>query len=192
MIFDAPNTKKNRIAATIAIAFGLGVGFYMSVSDKDNDKGSAEQASILSPTSAPTTSRAPPIVEGGVPSELSDIRKPSDIDFGAYSKDLAKIMGLEVGMPMAEAELKVLNKMAPEQGGEGNAVFEMDKFQGYVGGQAFVATIDSMSDDSVRAQQLYAIGKKNTDETYSLVDYGMRVKCWRGDNQDNWQTSLCP
>ena len=140
---------------------------------------------------------APPAVEGGVPQELSDIRRPSDIDFGAYSKDLAKFTGLKVGMPMAEAELIVLNKMAPEKGAEGRAVFEMDKFQGYVGGQAFVATIDGLADDSVKAQQLYAIGKKDTDnkgegETYSLIDYGMRVKCWRGDNTENWQSKPCP
>lgn len=135
---------------------------------------------------------APPDVEGGVPQELSDVRKPSDIDFGAYDRDLAKWAGLEIGMPMEKAEIEVLNYMAPEKGGEGNAVFEMDKFQGYVGGQAFVATLDGLADDSVKAQQLYAIGKRGEDEAYTLVDYGMRIKCWRGENKDNWQTTLCP
>lgn len=148
--------------------------------------------------SAPTPEQpAPPSIEGGVPQELSDIRQPSDIDFGAYSKDLAKFVGLEIGMSMEKAEIEVLNYMAPEQGSEGKAVFEMDKFQGYVGGQAFVATIDGLADDSVKAQQLYAIGKKDTDkkegdETYSLIDYGMRVKCWRGENTANWQAKPCP
>ena len=143
--------------------------------------------------SAPAPSiPASPEIEGGVPQELSDIRQPSDIDFGAYSKDLAKFVGLEVGMPMEKAEIEVLNFMAPKKGGEGNSVFEMDKFQGYVGGQAFVATLDGLADDNVKAQQLYAIGKKGEGETYSLIDYGMRVKCWRGDNTANWQAKPCP
>lgn len=37
-MFNAPNTKKNQIAALVAIIVGLGVGFYMSISDKPKDK----------------------------------------------------------------------------------------------------------------------------------------------------------
>jgi len=53
MIFDAPNTPRNRIAAIIAIVAGLGVGFYMSVSDKD-DKAESAQASVSTPVSRPS------------------------------------------------------------------------------------------------------------------------------------------
>lgn len=182
-MFNAPNTKANRIAAIIAIVLGLCVGFYISMSSgKGDDEASGQQESVQE-AARPSQS---------VPPALSDILKVSDIDFAAYDKNLARFIGLEMGMPMAEAETKVLEFFTADAGGEGNPVFEMDKLQGYVGGQAFIATIDRMNDDSVKAQQLYAIGKKQSEESFTLVDYGLRVKCWRGDNKDNWQTDLCP
>lgn len=131
-------------------------------------------------------------MQGGVPQPLSGILRASDIDFGSYSRDLAKFVKLEIGEPMASAESKTLAYFTPKASGEGNVQFEMDKLQGYIGGQAFIATIDGLVDDSVKAEQLYAIGKKQVDENYTLVDYGMRVKCWRGENPNEWGTDLCP
>jgi len=123
---------------------------------------------------------------------LSGILRASDIDFGSYNRDLAKFVKLEIGEPMASAESNTLAYFTPKASGEGNVRFEMDKLQGYIGGQAFIATIDGLVDDSVKAEQLYAIGKKQADESFTLVDYGMRVKCWRGDNPNEWGTDLCP
>ncbi len=136
----------------------------------------------------------PEVPETGLaaPEPLSDIKQPSEIDFAAYNKTLAAFIGLDIGEPMNSAEQKVLTAFTADAGGEGNPVFEMDKFQGYIGGQAFVATLDNMADDSVKAQQLYAIGKKTSGEAYVLVDYGMRIKCRRGEIKNTWGTTLCP
>ncbi len=126
------------------------------------------------------------------PEPLSDVKTPAEIAFSTYSKDLARFIGLEEGEPMESAEQKVMDKLTSVSDGEGNAVFEMDKFQGYIGGQAFIATVDNLPDDSVKAQQIYAIGKITDEGTYTLVDYGMRIKCRRGDNINEWGTELCP
>ena len=60
------------------------------------------------------------------------------------------------------------------------------------GGTVIVAERSEMADDSVRAEQMYMLTKKMADGSEKLIDYGMKIKCWRGKTPDMWSTNLCP
>ena len=68
MIFDAPNTKRNQIAAFIATILGLGVGFFMSFSGKIGDADEAPKPLAVSETPvARQVPSAPAVSETGQP-----------------------------------------------------------------------------------------------------------------------------
>ena len=120
MIFDAPNTKRNRIAAGIAIAAGLVVVFYLSMSDKKEAAVSdapvkvdeAIGTRLNSAPAAPSTSgtvlppATPTLPAGSV----------EDIDFNAYSAELANSIGLAQGETRLDAIDKIRLYFAPEPG----------------------------------------------------------------------------
>lgn len=137
------------------------------------------------------------------PPETPDIRRISDIDFASYSRDLAKFVDIEIGQTMSEAvpiiekhfvpkggtakEFKEYSvKNSPAQTETSYSTFEAE------GAKVILVERINMRDDSVAAQQFYAIGKKNTDGTETIIDYGMKIKCARGANQGEWGTKLCP
>jgi len=176
MIFDAPNTPRNRIAAIIAIVAGLGVGFYMSVSDKD-DKAESAQASVSTPVSTPAT----PVMPKSLTLE--------DIDFNSYSKALAKFTGLKEGQSRGEAVDNVRLYFAPEGGNTiistSQSTFERDD------GAVLLFSASGLPDDSVKAEEIYLIlsGEKGAQ---TLAAFGSRIKCHRGENTTEWTTELCP
>jgi len=183
-MFDAPNTKRNRIAAIIAIVAGLGVGLYMSVSDKDDDETSAEQTSVLSPASAPITPPSSPSLPS-MPKSLT----LEDIDFNNYSKELAKFTGLKEGQSRGEAVDNVRLYFAPEQGSKiistSQSTFERDD------GAVLLFSASGLPDDAVKAEEIYLIvsGAKGSQ---TLAAFGSRIKCHRGNNTTEWTTQLCP
>jgi len=120
------------------------------------------------------------------PPEVPEIMNVSDIDFSSYSLDLAKFVGLEIGEAKEISSQKIKAYFAPEKGAQGNATYEFSEF-GAIGGYVMLSSSDGIADDSIKGQELYAVFK---DE--KLVTYGMKIKCWRGENKDNWQTDLCP
>ncbi len=111
-----------------------------------------------------------------------------DIDFSSYSSDLAKFTGLERGEARIDAVDKVRLYFAP-QGAEivktSTKTFDRDD------GSVMIFSVSGLKDDSVKAQEIFLILEgQGYDQT--LAEYGMRIKCHRGNNTTNWQTELCP
>ena len=133
-----------------------------------------------------------------VPDSASNIMRISDIDFPSYSRDLARFVELKLGENMATATPKIESYFSPQGGSVEDAQdssrkkteTEFSTF-GAEGGKVTLVERVNIKDDSVKAEQFYAIFKAK-GEGYMLADYGMKIKCHRGDNTDNWQTALCP
>lgn len=112
-----------------------------------------------------------------------------DIDFNNYSKDLAKFTGLKEGQSRIAAIDVVRLLHAPEQGAKivktSSATFDME------GGSVMLLSASGLADDSVHAEEFFLIfeGEGNTQK---LAEYGLRVKCARGENTAQWQKTPCP
>lgn len=130
-----------------------------------------------------------------------EIMRITDIDFASYTQDIAKFVGLEIGEDFAASKTKMETYFVPGKGTsetavanerrEGPAETSFSTF-GADGGTVIVADRFNMADDSVKAEQMYAISKKKADGSEILVDFGMKVKCWRSENPQIWRTTLCP
>lgn len=160
-------------------------------------------AACSSPTE-PEAPQAPEAPESGtaLPNapEAPEIRRISDIDFASYSRDLVRIEGVNIGDPMARAVPEIEAYFSPK----GGDVKDYSPLSGTKQTETSFSTFDAegarvvlverinMRDDSVEAQQFYAIGKKNADGSETLVDYGMKIKCARGADKGKWGTDLCP
>jgi len=187
MIFNAANTKRNRIAALIAIVLGLIVGFVIAISGGDDDAPVSELPELSGQERL--TSATPPTP----PSPSLPENKLEDVDFSAYSTALARFVGLELGDTRLETIDKIRLYYAPESGSTiittASQTFERDD------GSVFVFSRTGLPDDSVQAEEVYAIfsGPGGADKfNQTLAAYGMRIKCYRGENTTEWQTDLCP
>lgn len=116
-----------------------------------------------------------------------------DIDFSAYSQDLAVPVGLRMGENRLDAIDKIRLYFAPEPGTNmvnmTSSTFERDD------GSVMLFARNNLPDDSVFAQEIYAVfsGPGDADKfNQSLAAYGLRLKCRRGDNAMEWTTDLCP
>ena len=197
MIFDAPNTKRNRIAALIAIVLGLGVGFYFSFSGKKDAPETIEEtvveAAPESPVIAPVKpeqlqAATPPATPPGFPAGSID-----DIDFNAYSQALAGHLGLTPGETRLDAIDKIRLYFAPEPGTNmvnlTSNTFELDD------GSVMIFARNDLPDDSVFAEEVFAVfsGPGGADKfNQTLAAFGLRMKCRRGDNAMEWTKELCP
>jgi len=119
-------------------------------------------------------------------STIEDITKIEQIDFTAYSMDLAEHVDLEIGEAKAVSNEKIQTYFKPEKGAEGSAEYVFTELRGE-GGNLILAASNGLADDSVKAEELYAVFKDDT-----LIIYGLRQKCWRGPNSDTWQKTICP
>lgn len=132
------------------------------------------------------------------PDSASSIMRISDIDFASYDRGLAKRVGIELGESMGAATPKIESFFSPQGGSVEDAgdstrkktETEFSTF-GAEGGKVTLVERVNIKDDSVKAEQFYAIFKAK-NEDFVLADYGMKIKCYRGDNIDKWQTELCP
>lgn len=130
-----------------------------------------------------------------------EIKRISDIDFSSYNKDLAKLVQLKQGESFAETKAKMETYFVPGKGIPGEKIAQDRRrgpsevsfmtFEGD-GGKVILAERSEMADDAVRAEQMYALTKTMADGSDMLLDFGMKVKCWRGENPDQWGTQLCP
>ena len=149
----------------------------------------------------PAVPAAPEISVPAMPDSATQVMRISDIDFLSYSRDLAKFVKLELGESMSSATPKIESYFSPQ----GNSVDEKIEYAassgkktetefstfGAQGGKVTLVERVNIKDDSIKAEQFYAIFKAK-GEGFALADYGMKVKCHRGNNTDNWQTDLCP
>jgi len=132
------------------------------------------------------------------PQSATNIMRIQDIDFGSYSRDLAKWVGLELGESDQTVTPKIESYFSPQGGSVDDAMdsqrlkteTEFSTF-GAEGGKVTLVERINIKDDSIQAEQFYAIFKAEGDD-FTLADYGMKIKCHRGANTQNWQTELCP
>lgn len=117
----------------------------------------------------------------------------NDIDFKAYSQDLAKHIGLEQGETRLDSIDKIRLYFAPEPGTNmvnlSSSTVERDD------GSVMLFARHDLPDNSVFAEEVYAVfsGPGETNKfNQSLEAYGLRLKCRRGDNKMEWTTELCP
>jgi len=180
---NVPDTPRNRIAALVAIALGLVVGFYFAVSGGKEDNTAAEDVSVSTPVSSssqPTKPSVPPM-----PKALT----LEDIDFNYYSKALAKWTDLKEGQSRGEAIDNVRLYFAPEDGNTiistSQSIFERED------GAVLIFGAKGLPDDAVKAEEIYLIvsGPKGSQ---TLAAFGSRIKCHRGENTTEWTTTLCP
>ena len=154
----------------------LGVLTLLACSPAAGDK-PAPKSDISAPPIPPST----PVV--------ASPQSVDDIDFGQYSRELANFTDLRQGQSRIAAIDVVRLLFAPEEGANiiktASSTFELD------GGAVMLLSADGMADDSVRAQEFYLIFEGDKD-AQKLADYGLRVKCYRGENVTNWQKEVCP
>lgn len=111
-----------------------------------------------------------------------------DIDFESYSQDLAKWVGLEVGETRLSATDKIRLYFIPDDGRiirTTSASFELPD------GGVMILGASGIPDDSVKAEEIMAIFEGSAG-SQTLAAYGMKIKCYRGENTTEWQTELCP
>lgn len=149
---------------------------------------------------APDTPRAagemqPP----NAPDSATNIMRIQDIDFASYDRGIAAWVKLEIGESMSSATAKIETHFSPRGGTLEDAYdamapkkteTEFSTFGGE-GGKVTLVERVNIRDDSVKAEQFYAIFKAKNDG-YVLVDYGLKIKCHRGENTEIWQTEPCP
>jgi len=157
--------------------------------------------SLLSACSAPegpAEVSAPPI--SSAKSEAASPSTPSlpagsleDIDFNAYSMDIASRFGLRMGESRIETIDKIRLYFAPEKGNEitnlTSATFERDD------GAVLLFSKRNIADDAIFAEEIYAVfSGPGGDAKFNqkLAAFGLRIKCRRGENAMEWTTELCP
>ena len=174
-MFNAPNTKTNRIAAIIVVILGLIVGFYLAT------RGGSDDADVTPPPEAPiqTTPETPTTPDPG-PTDPTEI----------ITAQTVTIPGVEIGMDSIEAEDAIEAFLKPKTS-EGNQTYNMRLTPQTQNGYSLIAVADNMLDDSLKAQEITAIFTPGSvDGTFVLSEYTSKVKCRRGTG-DAWQTKRC-
>ena len=116
-----------------------------------------------------------------------------DIDFDAYSQDLAGGVGLQLGENRLDSIDKIRLYFAPEPGvnivNMTSSSFERND------GSVLLFARNNIPDDAIFAEEVYAVFSGPGDAQkfeQKLAAYGLRLKCRRGDNAMEWTTNLCP
>ena len=145
----------------------------------------------------PTPPPFAPVVTGTVPPPSVPLPLPAarleDIDFKAYSVELASSVDLKMGENRLDSIDKIRLYFAPEPGvnivNMTSSSFERDD------GSVLLFARNNIPDDAIFAEEVYAVfsgpgDAKKFDQ--KLAAYGLRLKCRRGDNAMEWTTDLCP
>ncbi len=140
---------------------------------------------------SPQTSETVETIDATVVTQTPTPPKTStvdDIDFNAFSKDLAKFAGLKEGQERWQAVDAVRLYFVPE---DGSIIQTAQSSFDLPDGSVRLFSAEGLADDSVKAEEIYLIfsGPKGDQK---LAAYGARIKCHRGENTTNWQNELCP
>jgi len=184
MIFDAPNTPKNRLAAIIAIVLGLGVGFYFAISGDKNETVADEGITIEQPIVPSQSSLTTP----KIPMPPKSLRL-EDIDFTSYSESMAQFTGLKVGQSRIEAIDNIRLYFAPAEGD--NIIQTSQSTFDREDGSVMIFGASGLADDSVKAEEIFLI-LTGPEGAQTLQAFGSKIKCHRGDNTSEWQITNCP
>jgi len=146
-------------------------------------------AAILAAACSPAKNSAVDVSDVETPATVAKSRTVDDIDFTQYSTDLASFTDLRLGQSRIRAIDVVRLLHAPDAGEAiiktSSSTFEID------GGGLMLLSASELADDSVRAQEFYLIFEGEPD-AQKLAAYGLRVKCYRGENGNDWQKEPCP
>lgn len=175
-------TSKTAIAIAL-VAIG-GMGLFVFAKDRLTPKFVTEETMIDEVDQI----NKPPATPSTLPAGSLE-----DIDFSAYSQDLAQFVGLEMGETRLDSIDKIRLYFAPEPGTNmvnmTSSTFERDD------GSVMLFARNNIPDDAVFAQEVYAVfsGPGDAEKfNQKLAAYGLRLKCRRGDNAMEWTTELCP
>jgi hypothetical protein len=111
------------------------------------------------------------------------------LDPADYSKERARFIPIEVGMDryLAKDELLLHYNSEPfSENPEARAKVSSTE-QMIDGGTLFVIRRSGMADDSLAAEETFALFDDSV-----LVDFGSRFQCRRGETPNQWTTTLCP
>ena len=111
-------------------------------------------------------------------------------DLADFDRSLAKFVGVEIGQDQAAAQEIIAGYFDPSA--QIGSRPQLETLYLPNGLTQIIVTRTNLADDSVAAEQFLAVFKPLTPKTGELTAYGMRIKCYRGANTDQWQTKLCP
>lgn len=141
------------------------------------------------PPSAPSADmRASDIVTPPIP-KTPDY---ADLTLDDFSAGLARSVGIKPGDDMDMVKDQIRLFLAGEGDGSNAAAASFQNVYRSDGRTIFFATQDNLGDDSVKAQQIMAVFIPVSIDAAKLEGYGARIKCWRGEQIDQWQTTVCP
>ena len=150
------------------------------------DTPSAPEAIVNAQTAAVTEAETSPTPDMPL---LPKSRRLEDIDFTAYSRELAKYTGLKEGQSRIEAIDNVRLYFTPEKAETilrtSQSSFEKDD------GAVLIFSAEGFADEAIKGEEIYLILSGPKDDQ-KLAAYGSRLKCWRGENTTEWQTEACP
>ena len=151
--------------------------------------GDATEAPTPAPAAppAPLPITAPDAVAGKSMMAPGAAVMPDDLaalDPSQYSEELARFIPVERGMDRYAAKDEFLVYYNAEPGPQTRVSMTEKMLDGAT---IFVIRRTGMQDDSVSAEESYAVFDAGV-----LAAYGSRVKCRRGASPDVWVTEVCP
>jgi len=199
MIFNSPDSNKKQTIIIVLAVLVIGIFLLMLPSGRKTPAAlHVEKELALRGTAEPVAPKTPETVELEPPLKPPALYKPAiqgveDIDFSAYSQDLANRTGLKLGESRLDAIDKMRLYVSPTAGAtivnSTSSTFDFDD------GSVMLFAWNDMPDDSVFAEEVYVVfsGPGGTNKfNQVLAAFGLRVKCRRGDNAMEWTTELCP
>lgn len=164
----------------------LGISVMAALIACSPDTPSAPEAIVEAQTAAVTEAAEQAAPEAPIVPEKPRLE---EIDFTAYSQDLAKYTGLKVGQSRIEAIDQVRLYFAPENA---DTILQTSSSQfDREDGSVMIYSAEGFADDAIKGEEIYLI-LSGTKGNQKLAAYGSRIKCWRGENTTEWQTEACP
>jgi len=118
-------------------------------------------------------------------SDLQSVTATSRYDMADFSKRLARPLKLSEGMDRDTVEAQMRSYFGTAASSGSIPVFNSKVLAD--GEFEILATRDGLAGDRVKSEQ--AIVQFSDDV---LIEYGMRVKCYRAPNPDEWMAKRCP